>query len=124
MDEELDQAVVYPNLDYVINWKGLTFEHIGLPLLFLAPLLYASLFFPYVKDIIPAWLVFAFGLALVTAIIVAQWRQPPEFIDFMWQKWTTADELSPFKEEPTEKELAVTNIDLWSDDDEGVTDGA
>jgi hypothetical protein len=117
MDEEEDYSVVHPNLDYIIHWRGLRFDHFK-PLLFLTPLLYASLFFPYVKDVVSPVFVFALGLALTVGVVVVQWRRPPEYIDFVWQAWTTATELSPFLDNGNETELAVTNLDLWSDEDD------
>lgn len=81
-------------------------------------LLYASIFIPYLKDWIPTGFVFAVGLTLITVTVVAQWRKPPEFVAFEFQKRTTPNELSPFTECGTEKDLEVSHTDLWTEEEE------
>ncbi len=115
-DEILDESPVHPNLDYIIHWRGLTLSHFTAFYYFI-PVAYFSFFVPFIKDIVPAKLVLALGLGAIAAVFAVQWRQPPETLSLLRQKWTTPDELSPFLED-TYTDLPFCSLDFWSENDD------
>ena len=117
-EEALDEAPVYPNLDFIIHWRGLTMRHLQAFYWFI-PVPYITLFFPIVQDIIPAKWVIGLGLGTIAAVVAVQWRQPPETLSLLMQKWTTPDELSAYLDD-TYTDLPFTSLNFWSEKEDDV----
>jgi hypothetical protein len=114
MDEPLQTEQVHPRLEYVANWRGLTFAHVGFAGAITFVLACATILLPYVNRL-PTWPVLAVGASVLAFMAVVQYRKEPEYFIKMVMKWRAPRRLSPFLAAPGEYEFPLDHVELWED---------
>jgi hypothetical protein len=112
MDDELESVELHQKLDYVVQWHGITFDHVAYILAFTGITTLCTFFVPILR-MLPTWPFLAAGVAALVFIVTVQFRKDPEHFSAALEHWRAPQQLSPFLATQTTPEFPFDNFDLW-----------